>query len=78
MGTLKLPFRSQFITFLKKIIQEISKHIIIINASYEGICVELKEKQHIIDFLLSNYPHVLKYVMTHQLNIILTLLIYDY
>ena len=44
MGTLKLPFRSQFITFLKKIIQEISKHISIINASYEGICVELKRK----------------------------------
>ena len=41
--------------------------------------LSLKEKSNTtLVYLLSNCPQVLKYFMTNPLNIILTILVYDY
>ena len=58
-----MPFRSQLINFLKTYFTKLALHIIIINRSYEAICVEFKRQKH-MGFLLS--PQVLKSVMTDQ------------
>ena len=50
--------------------KEISIHIIL-NASYEGYCVELQRKSNItLVFLLSNCSQELNLFKTHSLNII--------
>jgi len=59
--TLKLPLRSQLINFLKIYILKNKHTYIIINASYEGICVEFKNKNNAtLVFLLLNCWQELK------------------
>jgi len=58
---LKLPILSQFINFLNNILRNQLTYIII-NASYERICVEFSKKNNntALVFLLSNCLQVLK------------------